>query len=89
MSLSTEKVATIVAEHGYTDADTGSDRVQIALLTGRITQLTDHAKLHPHDHHSKRGLLMLVGQRKRLMKYLKNRDLSEYRALIEKLGIRG
>lgn len=89
MSLSSEHKATIVAEHGSTPHDTGSTPVQIAILTDRIKELTEHAKRHPHDHHSKRGLLKLVGQRKRLMKYMNKHDHAEYRALIQKLGIRG
>ncbi len=89
MTLTTEHKASVVAEHGSTETDTGSTPVQIALLTDRIKELTEHAKLHPHDHHSKRGLLKLVGQRKRLMKYMNKHDHSHYRALIQKLGIRG
>lgn len=89
MSLSAEHKASVVAEYGQAETDTGSAQVQIALLTERIRGLTEHAKLHPHDHHSKRGLLKLVGQRRRLMKYMNAQDHSQYRALIEKLGIRG
>ena len=70
------------------DADTGSTEVQVALLTGRINQLTEHLREHSKDHHSRRGLLMLVGQRRRLLKYLQKNDLERYRALIKELGLR-
>ena len=79
----------IFAEHGRTENDTGSPEVQIALLTHSINHLTEHLKVHKHDHHSRRGLLLQVGQRKRLLKYLRNEDIARYRALIKKLGIRG
>ena len=78
----------IIAKYGRTPSDTGSPEVQIALLTARITLLTDHLKTHKKDHHSRRGLLMMVGQRRGLLDYLKKTDLEGYRALIEKLGIR-
>jgi small subunit ribosomal protein S15 len=70
------------------DTDTGSPEVQVALLSERITYLTEHFKTHPKDHHSRRGLMMLVGQRRRLLDYLKGKDLRRYRGLIDKLGIR-
>ena len=78
----------IIAKYGRTPNDTGSPEVQIALLTARISLLTDHLKMHKKDHHSRRGLLMMVGHRRGLLAYLKKTDLEGYRALIEKLGIR-
>ncbi len=81
------KQATI-AEHRRHDTDTGSTEVQIALLTERIQHLTEHLKVHKKDHHSRRGLLMLVGQRRRMLDYLRDNDVEGYRALIAKLGIR-
>ena len=78
----------IIAKYGRTPNDTGSPEVQIALLTARISLLTDHLKMHKKDHHSRRGLLKMVGQRRGLLAYLKKTDLEGYRALIEKLGIR-
>lgn len=80
--------ATIVAEYGKHDTDTGSPEVQVALLTGRINHLTEHLKVHKKDHHSRRGLLMLVGQRRRLLDYLKANDVERYRSLIARLGLR-
>lgn len=78
----------IVAKFGRTPGDTGSPEVQIALLTARITHLTDHLKMHKKDHHSRRGLLMLVGQRRGLLNYLKNKNITRYRELIVELGLR-
>ncbi len=78
----------IVGRHGRRDADTGSPQVQIALLTRRIEQLTDHLRTHRKDHHSRRGLLKLVGQRRRLLNYLQRKDLEGYRTLIKELGLR-
>jgi len=78
----------IIKEHGLHEGDTGSAQVQIALLTNRINYLTEHLKTHKHDEHSRRGLLMLVGRRSRLQKYLKNKDPQAYRELIAKLGLR-
>jgi len=78
----------IITEHATSEGDTGSPEVQVALLTKRINGLTEHLKVHKHDHHSRRGLLLLVGRRRRLLKYLSNEDISRYRALIEKLGLR-
>jgi small subunit ribosomal protein S15 len=81
------KVGTIT-EHRLHDSDTGSPEVQIALLTDRINHLTDHLKVHKKDHHSRRGLLMLVGRRRRLLDYVKKNDVERYRAIIAKLGLR-
>jgi small subunit ribosomal protein S15 len=81
------KVA-IMAEHATVPNDTGSPEVQVAMLTRRISDLTEHLKLHKHDHHTRRGLLLLVGRRRRLLKYLEKTDIQRYRALIEKLGLR-
>lgn len=82
-----EKSATM-AEHRKHDADTGSPEVQVALLTDRINHLTEHLRTHKKDHHSRRGLLMLVGRRRRLLDYLAKNDVERYRALIAKLGLR-
>ncbi len=81
------KLTTIEA-HGRHEGDTGSPEVQVALLTERINHLTEHLKLHKKDHHSRRGLLMLVGRRRRMLDYLKDVDVERYRALIAKLGLR-
>ena len=78
----------IIKEYGKSDADTGSTEVQVALLSKRIDHLTDHLKTHKKDHHTRRGLLMLVGKRKRLLQYLQNQDVQRYRDLIDKLGLR-
>jgi small subunit ribosomal protein S15 len=78
----------IIADHATTEGDTGSPEVQVALLTRRINDLTEHLKVHKHDHHSRRGLLLLVGRRRRLLKYLASTDIERYRALISKLGLR-
>jgi small subunit ribosomal protein S15 len=80
--------ADIIAKHGQSENDTGSPEVQIALLTDRIQHLTEHLKTHPKDHHSRRGLLMLVGRRRRLLDYLNDIDVERYRALIAELGLR-
>ena len=88
MPLDTATKNTIIAEHATTPGDTGSPEVQIALLTRRINDLTGHLKMHKHDHHSRRGLLLLVGQRRRLLQYLTKKDINRYRAIIERLGIR-
>ncbi len=77
-----------IDEHKLHDSDTGSPEVQIALLTERINHLTEHLKVHAKDHHSRRGLLMLVGRRRRLLDYVKDRDVERYRAIIAKLGLR-
>ena len=86
--ISKEKKAEIIAAYGRTEGDTGSPEVQIALLTERIRELTEHLKVNQKDHHSRRGLLKMVGQRRNLLAYLKKKDLEGYRALIEKLGLR-
>ncbi len=78
----------LIKEYGKSDNDTGSTEVQVALLTKRIDDLTDHLKEHKKDHHTRRGLLMLVGKRKRLLQYLENQDVERYRSLIDKLGLR-
>jgi small subunit ribosomal protein S15 len=78
----------IVTEYGTSASDTGSPEVQVALLTKRIADLTEHLKTHKHDHHSRRGLLLLVGQRRRLLQYLQDKDIQRYRSLIERLGLR-
>ncbi|HEY5875299.1 MAG TPA: 30S ribosomal protein S15 [Ilumatobacteraceae bacterium] len=77
-----------IAEHKLHDTDTGSPEVQIALLTARINHLTEHLKMHKKDHHSRRGLLMLVGRRRRMLDYVKNIDVERYRAILAKLGLR-
>ena len=86
--MTKERKLELIKEFGRSEGDTGSPEVQIALLTERITHLTDHLKSHQKDHHSRRGLLMLVGQRRGLLNYLKSKDIEGYRALIAKLGLR-
>ena len=86
--ISKEKKAAIIEEYGRVAGDTGSPEVQIAILTARIQELTEHLKEHQKDHHSRRGLLKMVGQRRGLLTYLKSNDIESYRALIAKLGIR-
>ena len=86
--LSKEKKEAIIAEYGKTPTDTGSPEVQVALLTARIQELTEHLKVNQKDHHSRRGLLKMVGQRRGLLEYLKKTDISRYRTLIERLGLR-
>ncbi|WP_291081751.1 30S ribosomal protein S15 [Dietzia sp. UBA5065] len=88
MALSTEEKKAVLAEYGIHETDTGSPEAQIAMLTKRITQLTEHLKTHQHDHHSRRGLLLLVGRRRRLLKYIAKVDIARYRTLIERLGLR-
>jgi small subunit ribosomal protein S15 len=88
MTLTTDQKREVVQQFGKTAEDTGSPEVQIALLTRRINHLTEHLREHKHDHHSRRGLLMLVGQRRRLLNYLGRKDLDRYRALIQELGLR-
>ena len=88
MALTTEQKKEILAEYGLHETDTGSPEAQIALLTQRIRQLTEHLKTHKHDHHSRRGLLLLVGRRKGLLKYLAERNMDRYRDLIGRLGLR-
>jgi small subunit ribosomal protein S15 len=88
MPLSKERTAEIIAEFGKDVSDSGSAEVQVALLTQRIRDLTEHLKIHKKDHHTRRGLLMLVGRRRRLLTYIKKRDIANYRQLIARLGIR-
>ncbi|GAA4554047.1 MULTISPECIES: 30S ribosomal protein S15 [Amycolatopsis] len=88
MALSTEEKKSILAEYGVHDSDTGSPEAQVALLTKRIIGLTEHLKEHKHDHHSRRGLLLLVGRRRRLLNYVNKVDVERYRALIQRLGLR-
>lgn len=88
MSLTKEVKAEIVEKHGRGPADTGSAEVQVALLTRRINDLTEHLRTHPKDHYSRRGLLKLVGQRRRQLAYLNKRDVTRYRAILAKLGLR-
>ncbi len=88
MTLTKEAKQEIVGKHGHSQADTGSAQVQVALLTARINELTEHLRSHPKDHHSRRGLLKLVGRRRRFLQYLQKRDLEGYRKLIEELGLR-
>ena len=86
--LAKDQKTAIIAEYGKTPNDTGSPEVQIALLTTRINELNKHLKVHAKDHHSRRGLLKMVGQRRRLLAYLKEKDIERYRSLIERLGLR-
>ena len=88
MSITNEKKQEIIAQYGNKKGDTGSPEVQIAVLTARINELTEHFKANPKDHHSRRGLLKMVGQRRGLLAYLKKTDIERYRALIERLGLR-
>ncbi len=88
MALQKPKKTEIITDYATKDGDTGSPEVQIALLTERINQLIEHLKLHDHDHHSRRGLLKLVGRRRRLLAYLNNKDAERYRAVIARLGLR-
>ena len=89
MAYDKAKKAEVIAKYKKHDKDSGSPEVQIALLSERISHLTDHFKVHKKDHHSRRGLLKMVGQRKRLLNYLKTKDVEGYRVLIKELGIRG
>ena len=88
LSISKERTAELMAEFGKDANDSGSAEVQVAILTERIRNLTDHLKVHKKDKHTQRGLMMLIGKRRGLLKYIKNRDINEYRTLIKKLGIR-
>ncbi|MCH3943153.1 MAG: 30S ribosomal protein S15 [Atopobiaceae bacterium] len=88
MTITKERKAELIKEFGKNEKDSGSARVQVAILTERIRELTEHMKSHQKDFHSRRGLLMLVGQRRRLLGYIKGNDIEEYRDLIKKLGIR-
>jgi small subunit ribosomal protein S15 len=89
LALTKEKKAEIISEYGQDEEDTGSTEAQVALLTERIQTLTEHLQTHKKDHHSRRGLLKLVGQRRRLLRFLQRKDLTSYRELIGSLGIRG
>ncbi len=89
MSLSAEQIAGVVKEYQLKDKDTGSTEVQVAILTTKIVHLTEHFKKHIHDHHSRRGLLRMVSQRRKLLKYMKNKNLQGYTDLIKRLGLRG
>jgi small subunit ribosomal protein S15 len=86
--LDTTTKKEIIAEHATSEGDTGSPEVQVALMTRRINELNEHLKVHKHDHHSRRGLLLMVGRRRRLLRYLARTDIERYRALIGKLGLR-
>ena len=88
LSVSKERTAELIKEYGKNEHDSGSAEVQVAILSERIRNLTEHLKQHPKDHHSRRGLLKLVGKRRRLLVYIKDRDVLEYRDLIKRLGIR-
>ncbi len=88
MSLDSATKQKIITDHATAPGDTGSPEVQVALLSKRISGLTEHLKAHKHDHHSRRGLLLLVGQRRRLLGYLAKKDINRYRQLIERLGLR-
>jgi small subunit ribosomal protein S15 len=88
MTLTTQRKQELVAKFGQTPTDTGRAEVQVALMTERINELTEHLREHAKDHHSRRGLLMLVGRRRRLLNYLQRDDLERYRALVKELGLR-
>ena len=88
MPLASDVKQQIMSEYATVERDTGSPEVQVAMLTQRIKDLTEHLKEHQHDHHSRRGLLLLVGQRRRLLRYLSDVDINRYRTLIERLGLR-
>jgi small subunit ribosomal protein S15 len=86
--LAEKEKSEIIKEYATSEGDTGSPEVQVALLSKRIAKLTEHSKLHPHDHHSRRGLLLLVGKRRRLLDYVARVDIERYRSLVKKIGIR-
>ncbi len=88
MALTTDQKKSIMAEYATVEGDTGSPEVQVAMLSKRIADLTEHLKHHKHDHHSRRGLLLLVGRRRRLLNYVQKKDIARYRSLIERLGLR-
>ena len=88
MALTAEQKKEILAEYGLHESDTGSPEAQVAMLSKRIADLTDHLKQHKHDHHTRRGLMGLVGRRRRLLRYLQQVDIARYRSLIERLGLR-
>jgi small subunit ribosomal protein S15 len=88
VALDAAQKKTILTDYGIHESDTGSPEAQVALLSKRISDLTEHLRMHKHDHHSRRGLLLLVGRRRRLLKYLRQVDVARYRSLIERLGLR-
>ena len=88
MPLDSAEKKSILAEYALSENDTGSPEAQVAMLTKRISDLTEHLKVHKHDHHSRRGLLLLVGRRRRLLNYVQKKDIARYRTLIERLGLR-
>lgn len=88
LSISKERTAELIKEYGKGENDSGSPEVQVAILTERIRNLTEHLKVHKKDNHTRRGLMKLIGKRRGMLKYIKNRDIEEYRALVKKLGIR-
>ncbi|MEE8721760.1 MAG: 30S ribosomal protein S15 [Eggerthellaceae bacterium] len=88
MSITKERAAELIAEYGKNANDSGSAEVQVAILTERIRNLTEHLKANPKDNHTRRGLMKLIGKRRGLLKYIKNRNIDDYRALVKKLGIR-
>ena len=88
MALTSEQKKNILGEYGLHETDTGSPEAQVALLTNRINNLTEHLKFHKHDHHSRRGLIRMVNQRRKLLDYLKRKDFERYQALIQRLGLR-
>ena len=88
MSITADRKAELIAEYGLKEGDTGSPEVQVAILTERIVNLTEHMKEHKHDFHSRRGLLVMVGQRRRLLDYVRGKDNARYQSLIKRLGLR-
>jgi small subunit ribosomal protein S15 len=88
VALSTDQKRSILGDYGVHESDTGSPEAQVALLTKRISDLTEHLKVHKHDHHSRRGLLLMVGRRRRLLNYVAKVDIERYRSLIQRLGLR-
>lgn len=88
MALTSEQKLELINKHGRVANDTGSTEVQVAMLTLRINELTEHLRFHKHDHHSRRGLLQMVGRRRRLLQYLQREDIERYRALVKELGLR-
>lgn len=88
MALTNAEKQTIISEYATHEGDTGSPEIQVALLTARINNLTVHMKQHKHDYHSDRGLLLMVGERRRMLEYLRDKDINRYRSLIERLGLR-
>lgn len=88
LSIGKERILELIKEYGENETDSGNPKVQVAILTERIRNLTEHLKVHKKDNHTRRGLMMLIGKRRGLLKYIKNRDIEEYRDLIKRLGIR-